>query len=90
METRRSSQANAGVKESRFDPILEGYKIRSQSKIPIPSLPEVPNSVLDFDVKSNSGESFDAESDMDGMDGLDASVNYDNQTATSYSTSTLF
>ena len=39
-----------------FDPILEGYKIKSQQKVRIPSMPDVPDSELQLDDdQSDSG-----------------------------------
>jgi len=61
-------QMTSGRMQPTFDPILEGYKIQSQSKLSLPSFPVLPASVIDFDLKSFSGESHLSEQDSNSTE----------------------
>ena len=54
--------------QMKFDPVYEGYKIRNQPKVSVPSLPAIPEPVIDFDARSCLADSPIFEDDTEDSD----------------------
>ena len=39
--------------QMNFDPVYEGYILRRQSKVSVPSLPNIPEPAIDFDLRNS-------------------------------------
>ena len=75
-----------GKIERRFDPILEGYKIRSLSQFSIPEIPNVEDPVLQCEPESGADESLENEDESLYTSNV---FNTENGTIFSYSTATV-
>ena len=81
-----------------FDPILEGYRIRSQSQVSVPNFPHLESSVLELEANSDDEEvghsGVNGEQSESGVNGEQSEYseiekqNEDSQTVYSHSTAT--
>lgn len=75
-----------GIIDRRFDPILEGYRIRRRSQVPIPEMSDVEDPVIQYDAESGTDESLENEDEsLYTSNGF----NTENGTVFSYSTATV-
>ncbi len=54
--SKKNSTASQVPSARGFDPILEGYRIRSQSQVSVPNFPHLESSVLELEANSDEEE----------------------------------
>ncbi|XP_065071810.1 uncharacterized protein LOC135696366 [Rhopilema esculentum] len=79
-ETEKSYTSFGPKVMNKFDPILEGYKIKCQQKVRIPSMPDVPDSELQLDDdQSDSGNDERSVSDNQSQTDPESDHNYESE-----------